>query len=199
MLPAVAVTARSGYSVYASWRDSGGARARRGPMPRRIPTSCARIVQADVVAIDQCLVINRFGTAIPNGMIFALRRDIVSNTDPPKEDLQPGDVVLREGKRPRPIVLRVNEGDCLEIRFTNLLDPKPNPVTGDPGRLLRPWPHARRACMSRASRSSRISTTTARGWRRTRPGRPGRRRANRSPISSSPARRASITSPARRR
>ena len=60
---------------------------RRGPMPRRIPT-VARIVQANVVAIDQCLVINRFGTAMPNGMIFALRRDIVSNTDPRKEDLQ---------------------------------------------------------------------------------------------------------------
>jgi hypothetical protein len=30
-------------------------------------------------------------------------------------------VKLRPDKRPRPIVLRVNEGDCLEVNFTNLL------------------------------------------------------------------------------
>src|SRR5271166_804457 len=62
---------------------------------------CARIVRADVVAIDQCLVLNRFGTAVPNGMIYALRRDVVSSPDPVQKNLQPGAVTLRAGKRPR--------------------------------------------------------------------------------------------------
>jgi hypothetical protein len=34
-----------------------------------------------------------------------------------------GEVRLRASKRPRPIVLRANEGDCLEVEFTNLLAP----------------------------------------------------------------------------
>jgi hypothetical protein len=84
---------------------------------------CARIVQADVVALDQCVIYNRFGTVLPSGMIYALRRDVVTSDVPAKnaQELKPGEVMLREGKRPRPIVLRVNEGDCLEIHFTNLL------------------------------------------------------------------------------
>jgi hypothetical protein len=39
-----------------------------------------------------------------------------------------GNVVLRPDKRPRPIALRVSKGDCLQINFTNLL----NPVHIDP-------------------------------------------------------------------
>ncbi len=95
---------------------------------------CARIVQAEVVAIDQCLIYNRYGTALPNGMIYALRRDVISNAEPAQTELQPGAVILRVGKRPRPIVLRVNEGDCLEIRFTNLLA-KDNPGSANPSFL----------------------------------------------------------------
>ena len=39
--------------------------------------------------------------------------------------LNAGCVTLRPGKRARPIVLRGNVGDCLEITFTNLLCPSP--------------------------------------------------------------------------
>lgn len=40
------------------------------------------------------------------------------------EDLKlAGHVKLRSDKRPRPIVLRANEGDCLDVTFTNLLAP----------------------------------------------------------------------------
>jgi hypothetical protein len=35
----------------------------------------------------------------------------------------PGNVRLRADKRARPIVLRMNVGDCLQINFQNLLDP----------------------------------------------------------------------------
>ena len=36
-----------------------------------------------------------------------------------------GNVQLRPGKRPRPIALRLNVGDCLQVNFTNLLAPDP--------------------------------------------------------------------------
>lgn len=37
-----------------------------------------------------------------------------------------GKVKLRADKRPRPLVLRANEGDCLQVTFTNLLSPEMN-------------------------------------------------------------------------
>ena len=43
--------------------------------------------------------------------MYALKRD-VAPIDPP--GLVPGNVQLRPDKRPRPIVLRMNVGDCLE-------------------------------------------------------------------------------------
>jgi hypothetical protein len=46
-------------------------------------------------------------------MMYALQRDVVGSGA--------GNVHLRANKRPRPIVLRVNEGDCLQVNFTNLL------------------------------------------------------------------------------
>jgi len=82
--------------------------------------SCANIIKADVVALDQLIFLNRFGAAVPNGMIYALRKDVVSTIG---GDLTPGNVMLREDKRPRPLVLRMNAGDCLDITFTNLLAP----------------------------------------------------------------------------
>ena len=39
----------------------------------------------------------------------------------PAKGLVAGNVRLRSDKRPRPIVLRMNSGDCLRITFTNLL------------------------------------------------------------------------------
>ena len=84
-----------------------------------IPANCARLVKADVVALDQAIVYNRLGTINPNGMIYALKRDIVA-IDPIK-GLSAGNVILRGDKRPRPLVLRMNVGDCLRINFTNLL------------------------------------------------------------------------------
>jgi hypothetical protein len=70
---------------------------------------CVRNINADVVAIPQPIMLNRLGAAIPNGMIFALRRDTVGGL---------GKQLLAD-KRPRPIVLRANVGDCLTIKFEN--------------------------------------------------------------------------------
>ncbi|KYF54129.1 copper oxidase [Sorangium cellulosum] len=82
-----------------------------------------RTVYADVVALDQHYVYNRFGSFNPEGMIYALKRDVVPIR--PHEPLRAGNVMLRPGKRPRPLVLRVNVGDKLRIKFTNLLRPAP--------------------------------------------------------------------------
>src|SRR5258708_7356129 len=81
--------------------------------------------------LEQATVLNRLGPSLPNGMIFALAQAVCSSGGP-VVDGQPtcavgppsaGHVMLRPGKRPRPLVLRVNQGQCLEITFTNLLNP----------------------------------------------------------------------------
>lgn len=97
---------------------------------------CERTVRADVVALDQAYQVNRLGATHTDGEIYALRADVVSS-DPDRTDLRPGTVMLRPDKRARPLVLRVNAGDCLEIAFENLLDPTPKsalqPVTRNAG------------------------------------------------------------------
>jgi len=85
--------------------------------------SCNRIIKADVVALDQVFFWNRLGAVQPHGMVYALRRDIVPID--PNGGLTPGNVMLREGKRPRPLTLRMGVGDCLRIEFQNLLNPTP--------------------------------------------------------------------------
>ena len=113
------------------------------------PAYCTpdKTIVAHVVALEQIYIYNRFGAFNPGGMLYALRRDVVASDDgdAPAYDnigtelgdgeaipLEPdaatdamlaGNVRLRPDKRPRPIVLRVNEGDCLKVVFTNLLSP----------------------------------------------------------------------------
>ncbi|HEX2645449.1 MAG TPA: copper oxidase [Thermoanaerobaculia bacterium] len=82
--------------------------------------TCARTITADVVAFDQVFFWNRLGAVQPQGMMFALRRDVVPISG---SALSAGNVRLRADKRPRPMVLRMNVGDCLRINFQNLLSP----------------------------------------------------------------------------
>jgi hypothetical protein len=110
-----------------------GAQA-QAPPPAPI---CERTVKADVVALDQVIMYNRLGTVNPGGMIYALKQDVVGISS--GQGLTPGNVQLRADKRPRPIVLRINSGDCLRINFTNLLSPQPleaqavtSELVGDP-------------------------------------------------------------------
>jgi hypothetical protein len=84
---------------------------------------CNRNLKADVVALDQVFFWNRLGAVEPQGMIYALRRDVVPID--PNLGLTPGNVMLREDKRPRPLILRMGVGDCLRIEFQNLLNPVP--------------------------------------------------------------------------
>ncbi len=91
--------------------------------PAPPPKGCNRLIQAGVVALDQVFFWNRYGAVEPQGMIYALEHDVVSTG--PGAMLEPGKVALRPGKRPRPLVLRMNEGDCIAIHFRNLLNPSP--------------------------------------------------------------------------
>ena len=122
----VAVSAQAQLIIPADPPPGGGA----APAPT---PNCARTIKADVVALDQVIVYNRLGTVNPGGMIYALRQDVVP-IDPLK-GLVAGNVRLRPDKRPRPLVLRLNSGDCLRISFQNLLSPIPvvsnNPPSDD--------------------------------------------------------------------
>ena len=91
---------------------------------------CQRTLVANVVALDQPLMFNRLGAQNANGMMFALREDVVDDKMVPLSSggaAVPGKVTLRPDKRPRPIVLRVAAGECLTVNLTNLLDYKANP------------------------------------------------------------------------
>ncbi|TDF82172.1 manganese-oxidizing multicopper oxidase MnxG [Pseudomonas sp. H9] len=91
---------------------------------------CERNLVANVVALDQPLMFNRLGAQNANGMMFALRRDVVDENQVSLEHggaAVPGKVTLRPDKRPRPIVLRVAAGDCLTVNLQNLLAYQANP------------------------------------------------------------------------
>ena len=77
------------------------------PVPMQ--AQCKRTLHADVVALPQPIFLNRLGTVMPGGMVFALKSDTVNGAG----------MQLRADKRPRPIVLRANVGDCIEIKLTN--------------------------------------------------------------------------------
>ncbi len=106
-----------------SWLAARATAAERSP--------CVRTIEADVVALDQPLTLNRLGSHVSTGMIYALKEDVVASDPADKSGtLQPGKVMLRPGKRPRPLVLRMNVGDCLKIHFTNLLSTSPGGANG---------------------------------------------------------------------
>jgi hypothetical protein len=73
---------------------------------------------------------NRYGAQNVNGTIYALKRDVVSKDG--ASALTAGNVRLRADKRPRPLTLRMAEGECLSVTLTNLLDPASNPNNADP-------------------------------------------------------------------
>ncbi|MDT5295841.1 MAG: manganese oxidase, partial [Acidobacteriota bacterium] len=89
------------------------------PEPVPVGPDCKRTITADVVALDQVITFNRLGATNPAGMMFALRNDV--RPIDAASGMVAGNVQLKEYKRPRPLVLRMNVGDCLQIMFQNLL------------------------------------------------------------------------------
>ncbi|MDX1999488.1 MAG: hypothetical protein SF066_17350, partial [Thermoanaerobaculia bacterium] len=87
----------------------------------------APCVKAEVVALDQVYFWNRLGAFEPTGQMYALKHDVVHTSQNeaicgmPRLALQAGSVKLRRNKRPRPLVLRMNVGQCMDVTFTNYL------------------------------------------------------------------------------
>lgn len=71
----------------------------------------------EIAAVQAKLTYNRFGWYDPQGRFFVLKEDIerVGTLDEYLEKVECGDIC------PEPLVIRVNAGDCIEIRLTNLL------------------------------------------------------------------------------
>ncbi len=80
----------------------------------------ANTVTAQIAALDQPLMLNRYGASLPQGQIFALVSDLVPISG---TTLSPGNVRLRPDKRPRPLVLRVPQKFCLQVTLFNYLGP----------------------------------------------------------------------------
>jgi hypothetical protein len=84
-------------------------------------------LKAEVVALDQVYFWNRLGAFEPQGQMYALKHDVVHTSQNevlcgmPKLALSAGQVKLRRNKRPRPLVLRMNVGQCMDVVFTNYL------------------------------------------------------------------------------
>lgn len=108
-----------------------------------------QIVKADIVAINLPISYNRLGTIQPMGLMYVLKSDV--EKDPNLNTIYEGKVMkcsevptdicagcmrLKEGKRPRPLVLRANEGDILEITLTNWVYPPPPLPGGKNGHSL---------------------------------------------------------------
>jgi manganese oxidase len=115
-LPAIALDEKKTTEVAAtpagSEPDNAKTKVESAAKPATVspqPSPCKRKITADVVALPQPIMLNRLGAAIPNGMIFVLRRDTVNGKGQQ----------VRADKRPRPLVLRANVGDCLTIKFEN--------------------------------------------------------------------------------
>jgi hypothetical protein len=104
---------------------TAAAQATRGGASPAAASACTYTVTAQVVALNSPIISNRIGAGLPDGMIFALAGDVES-VKPGLTDWtqwQAGQVQLKSYKRPRPLVLRVNRGQCLEVEFRNLLTP----------------------------------------------------------------------------
>ncbi len=84
------------------------------PEPPPVDLSCqGRTLTAEVVALYTPIALNRLGSQVPGGLVFALRSDVV---------MDGAGTHLREGVRPRPLVLRAGEGQCLNVTLHNHLD-----------------------------------------------------------------------------
>jgi manganese oxidase len=80
--------------------------------PPQPPVACKRNITANVVALPQPIMLNRLGASVPDGLVFALQSDTLGSGP---------NIRLKDDKRPRPIVLRANVGDCLKITLTNAI------------------------------------------------------------------------------
>ena len=96
--------------------------------PGKTCPSTAPVKTFDVVAINSKLVYNSFGDHDPKGLMYVLAED---------------EAAVRSGaKKPEPLVIRANAGDCVEVSLRNALPAlysmNVNGVGGDPAMVLEP-------------------------------------------------------------
>jgi manganese oxidase len=93
-----------------------GALVPGAPNVNRCPRE-APVRQYEIVGLQKDIVYNSHGDHDPNGRMFVLKED--------KEKLMNGEI------RPRPLVIRANQGDCVEVTLENhLIDvPEPNSIS----------------------------------------------------------------------
>lgn len=84
-----------------------------------------RTITVELVALQIDIPNNRLGAHLPGGQIYALLSDVEPCSGDKTAAPVAGNACLRDYKRPRPVVLRANVGDTLEVRFHNLL-PQPS-------------------------------------------------------------------------
>lgn len=93
--------------------QTGGGGGLAPPESNAPGTPCpagAPVKKYEVVAMEQPLKYNEAGDNDPYGLMYALASDEAA--------IKAGD------KKPEPLVLRANEGDCIEVGLTNKLTPK---------------------------------------------------------------------------
>ncbi len=78
----------------------------------------------DIAAINVDIPYNRWGQRNPHGMVYALQADKVAIRDWSRPL---GTTSSDRRLRPRPLVVRANEGECVRVNFSNELGERPGP------------------------------------------------------------------------
>ncbi|HZB45458.1 MAG TPA: hypothetical protein VE360_09450 [Pyrinomonadaceae bacterium] len=92
------------------------------PAPAAAQLCSQRTIDAEVIALAQPYMLNRMGASMPHAVIYALAHDVSPFPAPSPGGYVTNNMRLQPWKRARPIVLRANEGDCIRVRLTNLID-----------------------------------------------------------------------------
>ena len=110
------------------------AQSAAAPVVCEIDGKAKTVVTARVVALDTPLIANRLGAQVPGGMIYALAGDVepTAGANADWNSWTAGNVKLKDYKRARPMVLRVNQDQCLQVVFKNLLADTAPPGTSQP-------------------------------------------------------------------
>ena len=113
-----AVVLAGGAAVLAAASLGGSVRA-ADPDPGQPCPATAPVKTFDVQAINVDITLNRFGDHDPTGKMFVLSNRVADVRAEEKAPL-PNRVSIGLREDPiQPLVLRANQGDCIEIKFTN--------------------------------------------------------------------------------
>jgi manganese oxidase len=99
-----------------------GSPPRKAPSPGNPCPPGAPVRKFDVTAFLKDLVYNKYGDHDPFGMMFSLTKDYQ---------------LIKDGKKAaEPLVIRANEGECIQVTLTNNLPADPPENVNDPALLM---------------------------------------------------------------